>query len=122
MPTITNTMNRPWEVPGAAGMFQPAPIIIMPGMKAAVDDKHWEAITKGNAALEALLDGEHLLVNGQKKVSEDDLVNPETPAMPEDLKAENDSEKVKVESTTELVEKEIPSAAPSAPKGRKGNK
>ncbi len=115
MPTITNTMNRPFEVPNAAGFVQTAPTIIGSGLKAVVNDNHWQAITKGNIALQALLDGGHLLVNGKKAVSDEDLLNPASPEMPDDLKPENDDEKVTVESVTEEVEVQ-------KPQGRKARK
>ena len=123
MPVITNTMNRPWAVPNGHKAIQISEITIMPGMKASVPDQHWEAITKGNPALIALIDGKHLLVNGRgKEIDAEDLDNPETPEIPDDLKAENDPEDVTVEKTTELVEKVIPAAQEKSagPKSRKG--
>lgn len=105
MYSITNKMQRAWIVPASADTLHKF-VPIDPGQTVRVEKAHWDEIRKGNAVIDALLSGRHIVVktgSGIVDVHGDELTNPASPKAPEELAVVDES--VKVESKgIEIVE------------------
>lgn len=94
---ITNRMKRLWNLPGTPDQRFPA-VSIGPGETVEVDSEQWGAIVRDNPVIAALLAERSLVVGADNpQVDSEELTNPPSPSAPEELTAEPENEKVKVD-------------------------
>lgn len=124
MLSIQNRQKRLWIIPAVykedgAAAFKHIPVD--PGTSVQVDDAHWEAVSKGNEVIKALVNMRALVVTRSGKAREDiqeaeELENPPSPEAPAELTETDD--RVQVDTKVELKEVDLKDDAPKQGKGR----